>query len=264
MVEGLGPAGGCDGADFTAMATRLVKRYDTTAPLFCVSPFVFWPSTLNTQPSTHMRLGILGGSFDPVHNGHLALARAGQEQAALDEVWFMPTAVQPLKHKGPHATDAQRIEMLQLAIDSYASAHDGEPGRPRPRPPWRVCTLEIDRGGKSYTVDTMRQLHEELPETKLFFLIGSDALRDVARWKEPREIFRLAMPLVVHRAGELVPALASLASLCQETTQPQVIHMPVVNISSTEIRRRAALDESIDRFVPPAVKDYIQGNALYR
>lgn len=210
-----------------------------------------------------MRLGILGGSFDPVHNGHLALARAGQEQAALDEVWFMPTAVQPLKHKGPHASDAQRIEMLQLAIDSYASAQDGEPGRPRPRPPWRVCTLEIDRGGRSYTVDTMRQLHEELPEAKLFFLIGSDALRDVTRWKEPREIFRLATPLVVHRVGELAPAVETLAGLCHESIQPQIITLPAMDISSTEIRRRVALGELIDVFVPAGVADYIRRNALY-
>lgn len=215
-----------------------------------------------------MRLGILGGSFDPVHNGHLALARAGQEQAALDEVWYMPTAVQPLKHKGPHASDAQRIEMLQLAIDSSDSEPEhlphGEPGRPRPRPPWRVCTLEIDRGGRSYTVDTMRQLHEELPEAKLFFLIGSDALRDVARWKEPREIFHLVTPLVVHRAGELVPTLETLAGLCQPSTQPQVIHMPAMDISSTEIRRRVAFGELIDAFVPTGVADYIQRNSLYR
>lgn len=197
-----------------------------------------------------MRLGIFGGSFDPVHNGHLALARAGQKQAALDEVWFMPTAVQPLKHKGPHASDAQRIEMLQLAI-----AEEGA---------WRVCTLEIDRGGRSYTVDTMRQLHEELPEAKLFFLIGSDALRDVARWKEPREIFRLATPLVVHRAGELAPILETLASLCQKSTQPQVIDMPALDISSTEIRRRVAMGETIGELVPTVVADYIQRNGLYR
>jgi nicotinate-nucleotide adenylyltransferase len=207
-----------------------------------------------------MRLGILGGSFDPVHDGHLALARAGQEQAALDEVWFMPTAVQPLKHNGPHASDVQRIEMLQLAI----SSQDGEPGRPRPRPPWRVCTFEIDRGGQSYTVDTIRQLHGELPEAKLFFLIGSDALREVYRWKEPREIFRLATPLVVHRAGELAPALATLADLCQESTQPQVINMPAVDISSTEIRRRAAAREPIDQLVPNAVAQFIEQHQLYR
>ena len=83
----------------------------------------------------------------------------------------MPTAIQPLKHGGPHATDTQRVEMLRLATSDESS--------------WRVCTLEIDRGGRSYTVDTLRQIHEELPEAQLFFLIGADALRDVPRWKEP-------------------------------------------------------------------------------
>ena len=90
-----------------------------------------------------MRLGIFGGSFDPVHNGHLELARCCQREAALDEVWFMPTAIQPLKHAGPQATNQQRLEMLRLAVE-----HE---------PAWRVCTLEIDRGGYSYTVDTLRR-----------------------------------------------------------------------------------------------------------
>jgi nicotinate-nucleotide adenylyltransferase len=209
-----------------------------------------------------MRLGIFGGSFDPVHNGHLALARACLRQAALDEVWFTPAAIQPLKHEGPHATDAQRVEMLQLAIDT-APSEPSEPGRPRPRPSWRICTLEIDRGGLSYTIDTLRQLHTEIPDAELFFLIGSDTLRDVARWKEPREIFRLATPLVVHRAGESAPDLAALASLCQETTQPIVIDMPAVEVSSTEIRRLIARGEPIDTLVPAAVAAYIGKESLY-
>src|SRR4051812_28047581 len=123
---------------------------------------------LCSRLSTSMRLGIFGGSFDPVHNGHLALAHACQSRAALDEVWFTPTAIQPLKYQGPHATDAQRIEMLNLAIDSEPS----EPDHPRPAQTWRICTLEVDRGGLSYTVDTLRQLHEELVNARLFFLIG--------------------------------------------------------------------------------------------
>ena len=100
-----------------------------------------------------MRLGIFGGSFDPVHRGHLELARCCQRQAALDEVWFVPTAVQPLKRGGPTATDAHRLEMLRLAIDNASR----EPGGPPPRLTWPVSTLEIDRGGLSYTVDTLRQ-----------------------------------------------------------------------------------------------------------
>lgn len=208
------------------------------------------PSTFDARPST--TLGIYGGSFDPVHNGHLALARACREQAALDEVWFTPTAIQPLKQQGPQATNADRLEMLRLAIDESPSSG------------WRVCTIEIDRGGKSYTVDTLRQLHAELPATALYFMIGSDAIRDVARWKEPREIFRLATPLVVHRAGEPEPDLATLSSLCQRETQPQVVRMQPVDVSSTEIRRRVHSGESIDGLAPAAVARYIAEHGLYR
>jgi nicotinate-nucleotide adenylyltransferase len=196
-----------------------------------------------------MRLGIFGGSFDPVHNGHLALARACQQQVGLDEVWFMPTAVQPLKAHGPHAGDSDRVEMLRLATAD--------------EPAWRVCTLEIERGGRSYTIDTLRQLHEELPEAELFFLIGADALRDAAQWKEPREIFRLATPLIVHRPGEAQPDLAALGTLCAPETQPQIVNMPLVDVSSTEIRRRVAARETIDSLTPVAVGEYIAQHKCY-
>jgi nicotinate-nucleotide adenylyltransferase len=196
-----------------------------------------------------MRLGIFGGSFDPVHNAHLAIARACQRQAELDEVWFMPTAIQPLKRHGPQATNAHRVEMLRLAID-------GEPS-------WQVCTIEIDRGGLSYTVDTLRQIHEELPGTDLFFLIGTDALQDVAKWKEPREIFRMAAPLVVCRAAQALPNVDQLKSLCTESVQPQSIEMPASDVSSSEIRRRVAAGEPIDDLVPDAVATFIAQHKLY-
>jgi nicotinate-nucleotide adenylyltransferase len=197
-----------------------------------------------------MRLGIYGGSFDPVHNGHLALARACQRQAALDEVWFTPTAVQPLKQQGPHATDAERLAMLQLAINS--------------EPAWRICKLEIERGGVSYTVDTLQQLNEELPEAVLFFLMGADAVADVPHWREPREIFRLATPLVVRRPGEPDPDLAALKNVCAANKQPRLIEMPLVAASSTEIRRRAATGESLGDQIPTSVAAYIAAHDLYR
>jgi nicotinate-nucleotide adenylyltransferase len=207
-----------------------------------------------------MRLGIFGGSFDPVHNGHLALARACQEQGKLDEVWFTPTAIQPLKQTGPHASDAQRVEMLNLAIDSASARGRGRPGSLA----WRVCTLEIDRGGLSYTVDTLRQLRTKLPEAKLFFMIGADAVRDVPQWREPAEIFRLATPLVVHRAGEPNPDFQSLSKLCTAENQPTQIEMPAMPISSSNIRHRVAGGESIDGMVPDAVSDFIAEHRLYR
>jgi nicotinate-nucleotide adenylyltransferase len=206
-----------------------------------------------------MRLGIFGGSFDPVHNGHLALARACQDAAALDEVWFTPTAVQPLKRRGPQAADVQRAEMLALAIESVSS----EPGRRRPST-WRVCTLELDRGGFSYTIETLRQIHIELPDAKLFFLVGADTLQDVGKWREPREIFRLAAPLVVRRADQPEPDMTALAALCTDETQPQLVEMAPVDISSREIRRRIAAEESIADFVPPMVAAYIKQHSLYR
>jgi len=221
-----------------------------------------------------MRLGIFGGSFDPVHHGHLGVARVCQRQALLDEVWFTPVARQPLKHAGPRATSAQRVEMLRRAID-FAAGEPSEPGGPPPRPPrptrpprprssWRVCTLEIDRGGFSYTVDTLRQIHEELPEAELFFLVGADTLRDVPQWKEPAEIFRLATPLVVGRAGQPGPDLTEITSLCRNTTQPRLIEMPEIDVSSSEVRRRLAAGESIDELVPPPVAHYIYAQGLYR
>ncbi len=197
-----------------------------------------------------MRLGIFGGSFDPVHNAHLVLARACQQQAALDEVWFTPAAVQPLKHHGPCASDSHRVEMLRLAT--------------RDDPTWCVCTIEIDRGGLSYTVETLRQIHEELPEASLYFLIGADALRDVSQWKEPLEIFSVATPLVVHRAAQPPFNVEQLRLLCTEDTQPQAIEMPAMDVSSSEIRRRVAAGEPIDSFVPNAVAAFITQHGLYR
>jgi nicotinate-nucleotide adenylyltransferase len=215
------------------------------------------PQPLSRSP---MNLGIFGGSFDPVHNGHLALARACQAAAALDEVWFTPTAVQPLKRNGPHATDAQRVEMLRLAIQSELQQRDSR----QPTARLECCTLEIDRGGFSYSVDTIRQLHEELPGARLFFLIGADAVRDVPRWREPAEIFRHAKPLVVRRAGQPEPDLRTLAELCPPKNQPQLVEMPSVDVSSTDVRRRVANGEPIDELVPPDVADYIAQNRLYR
>jgi nicotinate-nucleotide adenylyltransferase len=214
-----------------------------------------------------MRLGIFGGSFDPVHNGHLELARCCQRGAALDEIWFTPTAIQPLKNSGPQATNEQRLEMLRLAIETEPS----EPGREHrraamvgPRSSWRVCTLEIDRGGLSYTVDTLRQIHTELPDAELFFLIGADALRDLPHWKEPKEIFRLATSLIVHRAGGMPVELDALERLCSADHPPHVIDMPAMPESSTDIRRRIASGEPIDAFLPTAVARYITEHGLYR
>jgi nicotinate-nucleotide adenylyltransferase len=197
-----------------------------------------------------MRLGIYGGSFDPVHNAHLALARACQQHAALDEVWFTPAGIQPLKHHGPQAGGDERVDMLRLAIEG--------------QPTWRVCTMEIDRGGLSYTVETLRQLSEELPDAALFFLMGADALHDVPKWREPDVMFSLATPLVVRRAGQAEPDLSSLSPLCSAGHQPQHVEFAELDISSSEIRRRVAAGDPIGHLVPADVCEYIEHRRLYR
>jgi nicotinate-nucleotide adenylyltransferase len=194
-----------------------------------------------------MRLGILGGSFDPVHNGHLAVARACLEGASLDEIWFVPAAIQPLKHAGPHASDEHRVEMLRLAVGD--------------EPRLRVCTLEIDRGGLSYSVDTLRQLREELPDDDLFFIIGADVIADVPNWKEPAEVFGLATPLVVTRAGEPRPNLTVITNLGAQP--PILIDMPPYDVSSSEIRDRLNRGESVVGCVSPNVSQYIRNHKVY-
>jgi nicotinate-nucleotide adenylyltransferase len=131
-------------------------------------------------------------------------------------------------------------------------------------PAWRVCKLEIERGGVSYTVDTLRQLDEELPDAVLFFLMGADALRDAPHWHEPREIFSLATPLVVRRAGQPEPDMELLRSLCAENKHPKLIEMPAVDVSSSDIRRRVAANLPIEDLVPAAVATYISSHGLYR
>ena len=134
-----------------------------------------------------MRIGVFGGSFDPVHLGHLLLAECCWRQAALDRVLFVPAAQQPHKPQAPRGGDADRVAMLRLAIAG--------------RPEFDVSTIEIDRGGVSYTVDTLRALRAAEPDAELFFLMGADSLADLPQWREPAAICELATPLVVRRAG---------------------------------------------------------------
>jgi nicotinate-nucleotide adenylyltransferase len=188
-----------------------------------------------------MRLGLFGGSFDPVHNGHLALAGCCAEQARLDEVWLIPSAVQPFKQQGPVASDADRCAMLRLAIEGRRGL--------------ALSTVEIDRGGVSYTVETLRQLRSEKPEAEFFFLMGADTLRELPGWREPEEVLRLATPLVVGRPGE--PELDTSVRHLRVT-------MPPMEVSSSELRRRLAAGAPISGLVPSAVEAYIAEHGLYQ
>ena len=201
-----------------------------------------------------MRLGIFGGTFDPIHYGHLLLAETCREQGRLDEVWFVPAAVSPLKQAHPPSDAKQRVEMLQLAIGGYE--------------PFRLSTMEIERGGVSYTVDTLTCFRQQFPQAELFFLMGADSLQDLPLWREPARICELALPLVVRRHGSPEPNYQPLASILSPTrlvlVQANVVRMPVIELSSTEIRRRVAESHSIRYQTPRAVEVYISMHGLYR
>ncbi len=200
-----------------------------------------------------MRLGIFGGSFDPVHRGHLVLAECCCKQAKLDEVWFVPTAKQPLKPAGPEAGNKHRLAMLKLACKA--------------NPRFKICTLELDRGGVSYTIDTLEAIHAEQPKAKLYFLMGADSLQDLPTWHQPKEICRLATPLVVHRAGTAAPDFDVLSSLVLpaqlDEFRQQLVEMPPEPVSSSQIRARIAQGKPWRELVPSAVAEYIAEHQLY-
>ncbi len=201
-----------------------------------------------------MRLGIFGGSFDPVHYGHLLLAETCREQCALDQVWLLPAAASPFKQDRHIAAARQRLDMLRLAVGGH--------------PAMQISTLEIDRGGVSYTVETLTAFHAQQPEAELFLLMGADAVTDLPQWRAAARICELAIPVVVRRAGAAEPSFDAL----QTVTSPQRLElfrahqvtMPIVELSSTDIRTRVARGQSIRYRTPRAVEKYIESHGLYR
>lgn len=201
-----------------------------------------------------MRLGLFGGTFDPVHYGHLLLAEFCREQCHLDDVWFMPAAVPPHKQRHDLTPARQRIEMLELAIGGHEA--------------FAVSRLEVERGGVSYTVDTLTELRAEQPERELFLLLGADSLADLPHWREAARICELATPVVVRRPGSFEPSFDVLAGLVSaerlEQTRANLVEMPRIELSSREIRRRVAAGLSIRYQTPRAVEKYIETAGLYR
>jgi len=201
-----------------------------------------------------MRLGILGGTFDPVHYGHLLLAECCREQRLLDQVWFLPAATPPHKQAKRQSPAADRVEMLELATGG--------------NPAFSVNRHEVDRGGVNYTADTLEALGAEDPRRELFFLLGSDSLDDLPNWHDPQRICRAATLVVVRRGGGPKPDLSCLTGIANkeriETIGRMMVEMPAIELSSTEIRRRVAAGKSIRYRTPRAVEKYIEAQRLYQ
>jgi len=197
-----------------------------------------------------MRIGIFGGTFDPVHYGHLLLAECCREQVSLDVVWFLPAAIPPHKQQYDLTPAKQRVEMLELAVGGYLA--------------FSICRYETDRGGVNYTADTLTELRRQEPTAEFFFLLGADMLHDLPRWRQPERICELALPVAVRRAGEPLPDFGALQGVATvEAMRQNAVEMPAMGLSGSDIRRRVAAGHSIRYRTPRAVEKYIETQGLY-
>ncbi len=201
-----------------------------------------------------MNIGILGGSFDPIHAGHLLLAESARERLGLDRVLLIPAASPPHKPGGRLAPAARRLAMVRAAV--------------RGRPGLEADGREIRRGGISWTVDTLRSLRAEFPRARLFLIVGSDTLPDVARWREPAVIYRLATLAASRRAGAPEAPLRGVPVRDGRgrrlTPRVVAVEMPAVGISASDLRERVRTGRSIRWRTPEAVERYIRRHGLYR
>jgi nicotinate-nucleotide adenylyltransferase len=193
-------------------------------------------------------LGILGGTFDPIHVGHLAVAKGAIECAHLDRVLFVPSAQPP--HRAAAVAPAEdRLAMTKLAVE----------GEPR----FEVTDIEVKRGGRSYTADTLSELHHAFPNDDLFLILGWDAARLFRTWHEPERVSELASVVIVDRPG-LEPATPSeLASLRLDPARVIKCHIATPDVSGSALRRAIAAGQPVTGQVPQAVERYIAERHLY-
>ncbi len=186
---------------------------------------------------------IIGGSFNPIHIGHLILANTVLEELNLDEMIFVPCYIQPLKGDKDFASSTHRLEMVKLAIQS--------------NPQFTLSDIEINRKGKSYTVDTLKFFKKKYEN--LYFVIGADNIRDFHKWKEPDTILKIANLIVTNRGGINI-------QIPEKIRGKKIISctIPQIEISSTMIREKIRNGQSIKYLVPEAVEKYIIQNNLYK
>lgn len=198
-------------------------------------------------------IGIMGGTFDPIHYGHLMIGRQAYEEYQLDEIWFMPSGTPP--HKKDHqVTDVEdRCEMVRLAIDAS--------------PYFRLSEFEVKRAGNTYTAETLRLLALEYPQHQFFFIIGADSLFQIERWYHPEDVMRQTTLMV---AGRDYPqahcSMDEQIVYLEEKYGARILklHCDELDVASAELRRTIAKRESIEQYVPEAVAKYIISHNLYQ
>ncbi|MBO5092887.1 MAG: nicotinate-nucleotide adenylyltransferase [Lachnospiraceae bacterium] len=198
------------------------------------------------------KVGILGGTFNPIHYGHLHLAQKALETAQLDQVLFIPSGVSYMKKQNEILPAEIRMEMVRLAISEY--------------PEFAVSAIEIEKNGNSYSHETIRELQKRNPETEFYFLIGADTLFSIENWKDPVSIFEAVTILAAYRIGVSLEELKKKSFYLEETYGARIRLAAVdhVDISSSEIREAVRAGRPIHGLVPKAVEQYIERNRFYQ
>lgn len=197
------------------------------------------------------RLGVLGGTFDPIHYGHLVAAQEAHYQLELERVLFVPVGQPPHKPNEPLSPVHHRVRMIERAIED--------------RPHFALSRVDVDRPGPQYTADMLDLLHETWGAgTTIFFIAGSDSLTDILDWHQPARILRQAELAVVQRPGVGVDVEALERELPGLRDRLHWVQMPLLDISSTDLRTRVCQGRPISFFLPPAVEAYIEEQGLYR
>ena len=199
-----------------------------------------------------IKTGILGGTFNPIHLAHLAMARTALEQAALEEIWFMPSKNPPHKSHREIVSETQRRDMIQLAIQS--------------EPAFCFSDFEWKRQGTTYTAETLQLLRKEYSEREFYFILGGDSFFQLESWYLPQIIMKSCCLLAISRNGATREQMQTQAAYLTRIydARIQILQMQEMDISSSQIRQRSCKGQDISALVPPAVADYIKKQNLYR
>lgn len=196
-----------------------------------------------------MKLGVFGGTFDPIHFGHLLLAETCREYCSLDEVVFVPAYVSPHKANKLPTEARHRVEMVRLAIGGHSS--------------FSVSTIEVTKESVSYTVETLAELQQQDMNRQLHFIMGADSLVDFPNWRSPNRICELATIIAVGRPNSKLPSSEVLRQEIGMDVRIEFVPFPLMELSSSEMRERVAANRSIRFRTPRAVEKYIEANQLY-
>ncbi|MGL6196217.1 MAG: nicotinate-nucleotide adenylyltransferase [Thermoguttaceae bacterium] len=200
-----------------------------------------------------MKIGVFGGSFDPIHFGHLLLAETCLRECKLDRIIFVPTGIAPHKPNKVGASGEQRLEMIDLAISGVDE--------------FSANRFEIDSQEINYTVNTLKHFHTAFLDPELFLILGADMFNDLPNWFKTNEICNLAIPIVAHRPGFSLPYYEALSHYISQSRlemfKHYLVHMPQIELSSSQIRKRVAEGRSIRFQVPRTVETYIHNHKIY-